>query len=44
MEDVLEVYPRARDENQRLVKLDEFYKQLLGAVNEPRPCGPGHPE
>jgi hypothetical protein len=44
MEDVLEVYQQPRDENRPLVNLDEFCKQLLGEVNEPLPCRPGHRE
>jgi hypothetical protein len=41
MEEVLEVYQRARKANRPLVNLDEFCKQLLGEVNEPLPCRPG---
>jgi hypothetical protein len=41
MEDVLEVYQRARDENRPLVCLDEFCKQLLGEVSEDLPARPG---
>lgn len=41
MEDVLDVYERARNAKRPLVNLDEFCKQLLGEVREPVPCGPG---
>lgn len=44
MEDVLEVYQQARDENRPLVNLDEFCKQLLGEVNKPLACRPGDRE
>jgi hypothetical protein len=43
MEDVLEVYGRARDEKRPLVCLDEFSKQLLSHVSDPIEMAPGQP-
>jgi len=43
MEDVLEVYARARDPKRPLVCLDEFCKQLLGEAREALPAQPGQP-
>ena len=41
MEDVLEVYARARDEQRPLVCLDEFCKQLIADTREPVAARPG---
>ena len=43
MEDVLEVYQRAPDENRPLVCLDEFAKQLLSETRVPIPATGRHP-
>ena len=44
MEDVLEVYRRARDPKRPMVCLDEFCKQLLSEVRQPKPTQPGRPK
>jgi hypothetical protein len=43
MEEVLTVYARAKDPDRPLVCIDEFSKQLLGQVNDPKPMKPGRP-
>src|SRR5262245_19178924 len=44
MEDVLDVYHRPYDPRRPLVALDEASRQLIGAVAQPLPAGPGQPE
>src|SRR5262245_36043742 len=44
MEDVLDVYHRPYDPRRPLVTLDEASRQLIGAVVQPLPAGPGQPE
>jgi len=41
MEDVLEVYRRPSDPKRPLVCIDEFCKQLLGELGDPRAARPG---
>jgi hypothetical protein len=43
MEDVLEVYARARNPRRPLVSLDEFCKQLIGEAQPALPPQPGQP-
>ena len=43
MEEVLDVYARARDPRRPLVCLDETTKQLVRHTREPLPMAPGHP-
>ena len=42
MEDVLEVYSRAPQQDRSLVCLDEFANQLLSETHDPVPAIPGH--
>jgi transposase len=44
MEDVLEVYHRPYDPEIPVVCMDESSKQLIGEVQIPIPCAPGHPQ
>jgi len=43
MEDVIEVYHRPYDPEAPVVCMDESSKQLIGEVQVPIPCAPGHP-
>jgi hypothetical protein len=43
MEDVFDVYTRARDEKRPLVCRDECPKQVIGEMKTPLPVQPGKP-